>query len=404
MLRAGNAASNTAADHVEVIREALRQLPFGASGRVGRKVLVRIDGAGCSHDVVDYLVARGMSYSVGFTPPDNTAELLKLIPASAWTAAYDSDGEVREGAWVAELTGLLDLAKNNWPTGIRVIVRKERPHPGAQLRITDVDGHRVTAFATNTATGGPGTQLPDLELRHRRRARCEDRIRGAKDTGLTNLPLHHFAHLDRDRRTGLRDHRLDAAAGVDRPRRTQVGTQTPPPAPVLHRRPARDQRPPEDPAPVRARALDIFGLAGTRTATPWRRRPRPADNHHVHRPDNPAPQPPGVEPGATETTSGRLSHPDGRITAGPTITWPDQDPIQPRRLHPTRPEALPYERSLLHAPRPPPRPSAVAASHCQLSATKRRVPYTGSTPTRMMRSKTGTAKRSSGRPGSGTRP
>jgi hypothetical protein len=79
---------------------------------------------------------------------------------------------------------------------MRVIVRKERPHPGAQLRITDVDGHRITAFATNTPTGGPGTQLPDLELRHRRRARCEDRIRCAKDTGLTNLPLH---DLDQNR-------------------------------------------------------------------------------------------------------------------------------------------------------------------------------------------------------------
>src|SRR5674476_829766 len=108
------------------------------------------------------------------------------MPESAWTAAYDADGEPRDGAAVAELTGLLDLT--GWPAGMRVIVRKERPHPGAQLRITDVDGHRVTAFATNTTTGGPGRQLPDLELRHRRRARCEDRIRVSKDTGLMNLP------------------------------------------------------------------------------------------------------------------------------------------------------------------------------------------------------------------------
>lgn len=189
-LRAGNAGSNTAADHLVVLREALRQLPFHTGGRVGRKVLVRIDGAGATHDVVDYLLARGLSYSIGFTLPSNTADLLKLIPDSAWTEAYDSDGKVRDGAWVAELTGLLDLSA--WPSGMRVIVRKERPHPGAQLRITDVDGNRVTAFATNTAAGGPGTQLPELELRHRRRARAEDRIRCAKDTGLTNLPLHDF--------------------------------------------------------------------------------------------------------------------------------------------------------------------------------------------------------------------
>ena len=108
------------------------------------------------------------------------------MPAQAWTPAYDADGQVRPGAWVAELTGLFDLA--GWPDGMRLIVRRERPHPGAQLRITDVDGHRITAFVTNTTNG----QLADLELRHRRRARAEDRIRCAKDTGLTNLPLHDF--------------------------------------------------------------------------------------------------------------------------------------------------------------------------------------------------------------------
>jgi hypothetical protein len=68
---------------------------------------------------------------------------------------------------------------------MRVIVRKERPHPGAQLRFTDLDGHRFTCFATDASKG----QLADLELRHPRRARCEDRIRCAKDTGLRNLPL-----------------------------------------------------------------------------------------------------------------------------------------------------------------------------------------------------------------------
>jgi hypothetical protein len=69
-----------------------------------------------------------------------------------------------------------------------VIVRKERPHPRAQLRFTDIDGHRFTAFATDAEKG----QLADLELRHRRRAPCEDRIRCAKDTGLRNLPLRGF--------------------------------------------------------------------------------------------------------------------------------------------------------------------------------------------------------------------
>jgi hypothetical protein len=115
-----------------------------------------------------------MSYSVGFTLPSHTPELLKLIPDSAWTPAYDAHDHIRDGAWVAELTDLLDLAATGWPPGMRVIVRKERPHPGAQLRITDIDGHRITAFAPNTPAGGPGTPLPELELRQRRRARAEE--------------------------------------------------------------------------------------------------------------------------------------------------------------------------------------------------------------------------------------
>ena len=72
---------------------------------------------------------------------------------------------------------------------MRLIVRKERPHRGAQLRITDVHGMRITALVTSTT----GDQLADLELRHRQRARAEDRIRCAKDPGLANLPLHHLA-------------------------------------------------------------------------------------------------------------------------------------------------------------------------------------------------------------------
>src|SRR6266446_9021161 len=102
-------------------------------------------------------------------------DAIRNVPPDAWTSAYDGDGDVRDGAWVADVTGLPDL--DGWATGMRVIVRKERPHPGAQLRFTDIDGHRFTCFATDAKHG----QLADLELRHRRRARCEDRIRCAKD-------------------------------------------------------------------------------------------------------------------------------------------------------------------------------------------------------------------------------
>lgn len=105
------------------------------------------------------------------------------IPASAWTPAVEPGGEIRDGAWVAELAGdVLD----SWPKGMRLIVRKERPHPGAQLRFTDADGMRLTAFVTNTKN----VPIAALELRHRQRARAEDRIRAARATGLRSFPLH----------------------------------------------------------------------------------------------------------------------------------------------------------------------------------------------------------------------
>jgi hypothetical protein len=191
LLRRGNAGSNTVDDHVTVIRDALAQLPGHAGGRrPGKSVLIRVDGAGGTHGLIDWLTRRRLAYSVGFSLPGDLNSIqakLATVPAAAWSPAYDAEGQVRPGAWVAEVTGLFDLS--GWPPGMRLIIRRERPHPGAQLRITDYDGHRITAFVTNTARG----QLADLELRHRRRARAEDRIRAAKDSGLANLPLHDYA-------------------------------------------------------------------------------------------------------------------------------------------------------------------------------------------------------------------
>ena len=185
VLRPGNAGSNTAADHIEAARLALAQLPR----HLRRKVLVRADSGGGTHEFLQWLTARSrrLHYSVGMTITDDMQAALLKVPASGWTPACDGDGQVRDGAWVADITGLLDTG--GWPAGMRVIVRKERPHPGAQLRFTDAGGHRFTAFATDAKRG----QLADLELRHRQRARCEDRIRCAKDTGLRNLPLKGFA-------------------------------------------------------------------------------------------------------------------------------------------------------------------------------------------------------------------
>jgi hypothetical protein len=185
MLRPGNAGSNTAADHIGAVRLALAQLPQD----LRRRVLIRADSGGGTHEFLAWLTRAGrrLHYSVGFPVTDDVQAAILAVPTTAWTPAYDGDRMVRPGAWVAELTGMLNLA--GWPKGMRVIVRKERPHPGAQLRFTDLGGHRFTCFATDSKGG----QHADLELRHRLRARCEDRIRAAKDTGLRNLPLHGFA-------------------------------------------------------------------------------------------------------------------------------------------------------------------------------------------------------------------
>ncbi|WP_053635058.1 IS1380 family transposase [Streptomyces sp. XY152] len=186
LLRPGNAGSNTAADHITTAQLALAQLP--KKYRRGRQTLILCDSAGGTHEFVAWLAKRGrwLSYSVGMVITETIHSHMLKIPASAWTPAVETDGEVRDGAWVAELTG--DVLAG-WPKGIRLIVRKERPHAGAQLRITDADGMRITCFATNTAD----RPIAELELRHRLRARAEDRIRAARATGLSNLPLHHTA-------------------------------------------------------------------------------------------------------------------------------------------------------------------------------------------------------------------
>ncbi len=129
-----------------------------------------------------------MEYAVGFALTEKIRDAITLVPTTTWVSAIDADGGVRAGGDVAELTGLLDLG--HWPAGMRVIVRRERPHPGAQLSLfEEADGWRYQAFVTNTGAG----QLASLEARNRAQARVEDRIRHAKDSGLGRLPSRQFA-------------------------------------------------------------------------------------------------------------------------------------------------------------------------------------------------------------------
>ena len=186
LLRTGSAGANTAADHIAVLDAALGQLPQDERGQV----LVRTDTGGGVKAFLQHITDLGLQYSVGFYGMPPIVEALGKVPPQAWRAAVDGDGEPREGAQVTELTHWLPDTLTGWPEGMRVIARRERPHPGAQLRLTDENGWRITCFATNTK--GTGWTLPLLEVRHRQRARAEDRIRNLKDTGLRNLPLHGF--------------------------------------------------------------------------------------------------------------------------------------------------------------------------------------------------------------------
>ena len=195
LLRKGNAGSNTAADHITVLEQALASLPArwrptpDADG--GPAVVVRCDSAGATHRFAQACREHGVGFSFGFPVDARVQDAVDTLNlAEGWYPAIDASGEIRDGAWVAEATGLVNLA--TWPTGTRLVLRKERPHPGAQLRFTDIDGMRVTAFITDTAPGTVPGQLAGLELRHRQHARVEDRIRQAKAAGLANLPCHDF--------------------------------------------------------------------------------------------------------------------------------------------------------------------------------------------------------------------
>lgn len=195
LLRKGNAGSNTAADHISVLEQALAALPPQCrpdpQNPTSATVVVRCDSAGATHKFAAACRDRGVGFSFGFPVDARVQDAVDTLNlGNAWYPAIDAGGDLRDGAWVAEATPLVNLA--TWPTGTRLVLRKERPHPGAQLRFTDADGMRVTAFITDTTPGAVPGQLAGLELRHRQHARVEDRIRQAKAAGLRNFPCQSF--------------------------------------------------------------------------------------------------------------------------------------------------------------------------------------------------------------------
>jgi Transposase DDE domain group 1 len=192
MLRPGNAGANCAEDHVVVLEAAIAQLPIDwqaghqpgdAPASVQKRLTIRADAAGASHWFAEECRDRNLEYSLGYWIDDRVRDALLLTQEEAWKRAVEPGGKIRDGAEVAELTELVNL--DGWPDRTRLIVRREDPHPGAQLSLFDtVEGKRHTAFITDT-TG----DIAELELRHRQRARAETVIRDTKACGLTNLPF-----------------------------------------------------------------------------------------------------------------------------------------------------------------------------------------------------------------------
>jgi hypothetical protein len=195
-VRAGARCSNSAADHIAIIDAAIAAIP----ARWRRNLLITIDGAGCSHDVVEHLQKLNtqpgwsVAYSVGFDLDARVRAVIALMPADGWHAALDAAGKARDDAQVAELTGLLREGADGdrldgWPTGMRILLRREEIEEGRQLSLFEqINGYRYQVIATATCGGQPQR----LEARRRVHARVEGFIRCGKDTGLARGPSHSF--------------------------------------------------------------------------------------------------------------------------------------------------------------------------------------------------------------------
>ncbi|MFF3062510.1 IS1380 family transposase [Streptomyces sp. NPDC057909] len=192
-LRPGNSGANTAADHIAVLDDALAQIPD--AHRHGTAILIRADSAGSAKAFLAHLRTLrehglDLRFSVGYAITEPVRRAIRTLPEQVWHPALDQNGTLRDGAEVAELTGMVDLA--GYPAGTRIIVRRERPHPGAQLSLSDTDeGLRHQVFLTDTPYSGGGS-AQFLEVRHRGHATVEDHIRCGKSTGFGRFPSRDF--------------------------------------------------------------------------------------------------------------------------------------------------------------------------------------------------------------------
>jgi hypothetical protein len=185
LLRPGNAGSGTAEDHIVVLEAALRQLPVDPHSD---EVILRTDAGGTSHALAKACRERGVRFIGGHRLTAALARTIMEIPKNRWMRAISADGtEERDTGEVAEITDLVNLKR--WPNGMRMLVRREEPHPGAQLTFTDVEGYRYQVFVTDLE----GNDVCFMEALYRGRGRCECRIRDTKDTGLAHLPSATFA-------------------------------------------------------------------------------------------------------------------------------------------------------------------------------------------------------------------
>ena len=193
LLREGNAGANTAADHIRVLADALRQIP----GSSRAKILVRVDGAGATHDLLEHLEAlntarRSVRYTVGWKMTDLDEQALALLPEHAWEDSLTQDGGIQGGYHIAELTGL--NRREGWPEGMRLIARRVRPSRRQLAKLTAFErrtGWRYSVTATNIRHmwGIAGSHQPQwLDALHRSHATVEDRVRTDKAMGLGNLP------------------------------------------------------------------------------------------------------------------------------------------------------------------------------------------------------------------------